>query len=451
MRETDYSIALGVEKFALVVREAARYCCARLSPTMNHRWLRVVLGLIALLMVADFVFRGVGSAAETTRNDFSEVYVGSWLWRHGQNFYDSSLTKATATQLTGSHVNLVLIYPPTALALMSPFSFLPWFWANTVWLVVGLAAVATTILLLLRLAGFQLWEDRALILGTFVLAFSPLHQAFHMGNVALVAVPLSLLGIYLAEAKHDFAAGVILTLATALKPQLGRWVLLFYLIQFRKRFVAGMLLPAAVLLVALVSYPVPARTLISGYRSNLHYWFDPGRMIGFTEGAMPFHVNTSQVILYQFLHRVALVNVLAQSLFIFGLMAWLFTVWRARFQVSIPLAISSLLALSFISIYHSVSDVTILTLALCWAFRDQPALRGWSQRATCILFLLMMLPGHSLLIRSAPHLSASIADSWWWKLLVARYFIWLLLALNAVLLYALVRSSAAGKSLEAQS
>jgi hypothetical protein len=421
------------------------------SPTMNRRWLRVVLGFIALLMLADFVFRGVGTAADTTKSDFSEVYVGSWLWRHGQNFYDASLTRAMATQLTGSNVNLVLIYPPTALILMSPFSFLPWIWANTVWLLLGMVAVGITIALLVRLAGFRSGDDRALILSTFVLAFSPLHQAFHLGNIALIAVPLCLLGVYLAERKRDIAAGLVVSLAAALKPQLGIWVLLFYLIQFRRRFVAGAGLLAIALLVPLLAHPIPPRTLISGYRSNLHYWFDPGRLYGFTDGALGFQVNVSQVILYQWLHSVNAANLFAHGIFAFGLALWFFAVRRARFEISIPLAISSLLALSFISLYHSVSDATVLTLALCWALREGEEPHNWSKVATSIVLLLMMLPGHSLLIRSVPHLSASIADSWWWKLLVARYFIWLLLTLNAVLLYALVRSSATGKSLEAQS
>src|SRR5208282_6363616 len=151
---------------------AAQLGCCRFfrvldfSPTMNRRWLRFVLGFISLLMLADFVFRGIVPAV--TRNDFSEVYVGSWLWRHGQNFYDSDLTRTTATQLTGSHVNLVLIYPPTALVLMSPFSFLPWSWADRVWHALGLIGIGVTIFLLLRLGGFQLGDDRAWVLAAFV-------------------------------------------------------------------------------------------------------------------------------------------------------------------------------------------------------------------------------------------------------------------------------------------
>ena len=126
-------------------------------------------------MLADFVFRGI--VPFVTRNDFSEVYVGSWLWRHGQNFYDSDLTRTTATQLTGSHVNLVLIYPPTALVLMSPFSFLPWSWADRVWHVLGLVGVGVTIFLLLRL-GESSWGMIAP--GCLLLSFWPfLHCIRH--------------------------------------------------------------------------------------------------------------------------------------------------------------------------------------------------------------------------------------------------------------------------------
>jgi hypothetical protein len=110
------------------------------------------------------------------------------------------------------------------------------------------------------------------------------------------------------------------------------------------------------------------------------------------------------------------------------------------------LAISSLAALSFVSLYHSVSDVTILMLALCWAFREYPKSLNWTKRATCVLFLLLMLPGHSALMRLTPHLGSWMTESWWWRLLVARYFIWLLLSLNVVLLYAMVDSVRAAKT-----
>jgi hypothetical protein len=116
-------------------------------------------------------------------------------------------------------------------------------------------------------------------------------------------------------------------------------------------------------------------------------------------------------------------------------------VWRAGSRLLVPLANSSLLALSFISMYHSVSDVTVLTLALCWAYSEEQDPMDWTKRATCIIFLFLMLPGHSALMRLTPYLGSGMTESWWWRLLVARYFVWLLVALNAVLLYAFLASA----------
>jgi hypothetical protein len=236
-------------------------------------------------------------------------------------------------------------------------------------------------------------------------------------------------------------AGILVGIAAALKPQLGFWFLLFYLLQFRKHFFAGALLVGTSLATAFVRYPVAAHALISSYSSNLRYWFAPGRLYGFTEGSLPFHVNITQVIFYQALRHAYAANVLAQCLFGCGLIIWSFAMWRTGFRISAPLAISSLSALSFISLYHSVSDVTVLTLALCWAFARSQEPMNWSKRATCAVFLLLMLPGHSALMRLTPHLSSGLAESWWWKLLIARYFVWLLLGLNVLLLYAVVDSA----------
>jgi hypothetical protein len=404
---------------------------------MKRRWLLILLAVIAVAMLSDFVFRGIIPAFEGGKNDFSEVYVGAWMWRHGQNSYDATLASAAGASIANTRVNIVLIYPPTTLVLLVPFTFLPWIAANVVWLFLGLLAIAGAIILSIKLAGLEVSNDRALLLGTFFLAFDPVHQAFHLGNVSLIAVPLCLLGIYLAEGRNDLIAGIVLALAVALKPQLGFWVLVFYLLQFRTKVFAGALLLAMFLVLAFLRYPIPAHTLISSYRGNLQYWFAPGRLYGFTEGALPFHVNITQVLFYQLSHRIQIASLLAHILFASGLLVWAFAVWRRRFQVSAPLAIASLLALSFISLYHSVADVSILPLALCWVAGEHPSSRHWTKIATCVLFLLLMLPGHSALMRVSPHFAPAIVDSWWWRFFIARYFIWLLLGLNFVLLCAL--------------
>ncbi len=409
---------------------------------------QLLIAVCCLLMLADFIGRGMLLAFSPGKTDFTEIYTGAWLWRHGQNFYDSTLATKTAEQLTGTSAVEAIVYPPSALAAFTPFTFLTWGWANFLCLFLALISILITIQLLIRIGKFRLWEQSTLLLIAFILIFDPVHQAFHLGNIALLVVPLALGSIHLAETRRDLAAGMLISFATLLKPQIGIWVLIFYVIQRRVWIVVGATLPALAFAFALWRYPVRLATLVSGYRQNLQHHFGVGGHLGFTKGALPFHVNIFQVILYQLWPNVTGVSLLAHAIFVCGLAVWAFALWRARFRVPVPLAISSLIALSFISLYHSVSDVVVLTLALCWAIRKEGEEQTWSwqRRLTCVILVIMLLPGHSVLMRATPHLAASITTAWWWNLFVARYFVWLLFAFNIVLLSALVTAGASEKT-----
>ena len=160
---------------------------------MRRRVVYLVLGLISLLMVADFVLRGIVPAFEPGKTDFSEPYTAASLWRDGQDPYNSALATAAQARLVGVSVQIAPIYPPTTFVIISPFTLLPWKWANLIWLSLGLGGVAATILLLLRLRPPPTaWGLETMAFITFLLSFDPLHQAFHLGNVALFVVPLSL-------------------------------------------------------------------------------------------------------------------------------------------------------------------------------------------------------------------------------------------------------------------
>ncbi|MFZ0800405.1 MAG: glycosyltransferase family 87 protein [Terriglobales bacterium] len=420
---------------------AAAYSRSPVPRILGPRVVYLLLGLFALLMVSDFVLRAIVPAFEPGKTDFSELYTSAWLWRHGENPYNSVLATATQERLVGVSVRLAPIYPPTTFALLSPFTFLPWGWANFTWLVLGFAGVAATIFLLWRLGGSRAWDLAMMALATFLLSFDPLHQAFHLGNVALLVVPLVLWAILLAEREKDWQAGLAIGVAACLKPQIGVWVLLYYLLRGRKEVFLGALPVGALVAAILLLRPAVLLNSIADYRTNLHYWFAPGRPYGFSEGALPFHVNIIQVILYRLLHSVFASNLIAHSLFVSGVAFWTLMLWRTNFRIPAPLAISSLLALSFLSLYHSVSDATILTLALCWAIPAEHQAWTRTKILTCVFFLMMMLPGHSLLMRLSPHIATYITAAWWWNLFVARYFVWLLVALNAVLLVGLWESA----------
>src|SRR5271157_2717436 len=104
---------------------------------MRRHVLYLLLGLLAVLMVADLL-RSFVHAFEPNKTDFSEVYTTAWLWAHRQNPYDSALATATQQRLVGAVAQISPVYLPTGLALVSPFTFLPWVWANILWLLIGL-------------------------------------------------------------------------------------------------------------------------------------------------------------------------------------------------------------------------------------------------------------------------------------------------------------------------
>ena len=73
-----------------------------------------LLDAIALAMLSDFVLRGLVPAFEPAKTNFSELYTSAWLWRHGQNFYNSAIATVTQVQLVGVSVRVA---PPIRLVL----------------------------------------------------------------------------------------------------------------------------------------------------------------------------------------------------------------------------------------------------------------------------------------------------------------------------------------------
>jgi hypothetical protein len=402
---------------------------------------RVLLAVIILLMLADFVFRGVVPAFTSDRNDFSDPYVGAWLWRHGENPYDVALVNATARRLTHATLAVVPIYPPSTYLLVVPFSLLPWGWANQAWVLLSVIAVGITAGILVRIGGFPAASVKAWLVVAFIFAFAPFHTAIHIANAAPIAIACCFLAVYLATAGHDAAAGIMLAVATGLKPQLGIWIFVFYLLRRRWQLAqAGLLAGVALFVTAVVRIPLSLTALVANYRENLNYWFGPGGQNDFTT-ANPFRLPlvNLQVVLYPLVRSSISANLLAHAISISGMVVWAYFVFRGRVR-SETLAISSLLALSFLSVYHRVNDAGILTLALCWALgRVDHQLRS-TRRAVLFLLLLLLAPGQGVLTRLQPNLAPWVAHSWWWNLVIAPYFVWALFALSAVLLYAVVVS-----------
>jgi len=406
---------------------------------------RVLLLILITLMLGDFIARGVIPAFAFDKNDFSDPFCASWLWRHGENPYDVALATGVNTNLVHSHIIIVPVYPPTTYLLMSPFSMLPWKWANFIFSILSFVGVLATVFLLLRIAGFTTKEDSAWFLAAVVCTFAPFHTGLHVANLAIITTALCLFAIYLADKQHDIPSGIVLAITACLKPQVGIWILIFYVVRRRWMVVIPAMLGGFLLAgMAVVRIPLSPAALILNYKTNLHYWFGPGGANDFTAANLwRFELVNAQVVLHSLVHSIPAANALAWGLFAIGFVIWLSVVLRSR-NCPEPLALASLLALGFLPVYHRAYDTAILTLALCWALRPLAKL-NLASKVILISLLPLVFPGESLFMRTMPHLPAWVIASWWWDSGLAAHAVWAVLLLNVALLYALVLSSSEAK------
>jgi Glycosyltransferase family 87 len=392
-------------------------------------------------MIGDFVRDDVIRALAVRKNDFSDIFIGARLWRHGKNPYDSALASFTSMQLVGSQLSIVPIYPPSAYLLATPLTLLPWREDNLCWAVLGLVGVGAIAWSLARMGRFAAKDDKAWLIAAVVFTFRPFHTALQVGNAAVITIALCLLAVYLAERDQDIFSGVILALATCLKPQLGIWIFVYYLVRRRWRVaVAGGLVGILVAGLAVARIPLTLSAIVANYRENLQYWFGPGGENDFTTAnRFRFPLIDLQVALYPFLHSAVAANALAYAIFISGAALWGYAMFRGRLR-SAPLAISSLLALSFLCTYHRINDAGILTLPLCWGF-EEGAQQLRRTRFVVIVLVLVLAAGQSVVARLGPSLPLWVTSTSWWNLILVPYFVWILLVLSAVLLYAVVASA----------
>ena len=408
---------------------------------MKTTLFKVALALLILLMAGDLVKRGIVPAVTgqkwdpVSSNDFAGPWIGSWMWRHGQNPYDVALTSEVGRQTVNCDRPVVLIYPATTCMLLSPLTFLPWNAANFLWslfCVIGVVAIA---ILLLRLGSFKFEDIRGWVLVAIIFSLTPLRAGVLVENPAIISIALCLAAVYLASLEKDIASGIVLAMATALKPNICIWILLFYLLRRRWRISMSFVTSgAAITLVTLARLWLSPFRLLADYTQNIKETLSPGGSDALSAGN---HLGLLdlQVVLYPIMGHTA--SLLAYLIFAIGLGVWFWAVWKNQ---SCPetLALSSLLALGFLPIYHRAYDIGILTLTLCWVLGRATDPFALLRKTTLTLMLLFLIP-ERIFGSAITHLPSVLRSTTWWYMIVQSHFVWILLLLNIVLLYALVQ------------
>ncbi len=190
---------------------------------------RALTGLLVVMLLMGcvlFAWRGPIRALSAGGNyDFLLVYSASRAWLHGENPYErEAVTRAWMTSggpeardpmfPRGTRDSSTLVYPPSALVILSPLAALPWNVASPIWAILNTMLAAGSLLALARVAALK-GNAKLSFLAVGVWMF-PAMTCTGLGQTALVVV-----GCVCGAAVWPKGAGVLLGIGGALKPQLG--------------------------------------------------------------------------------------------------------------------------------------------------------------------------------------------------------------------------------------
>ncbi len=167
-----------------------------------------IITLVFILFVQIYACISLIKIVTTSAPDFSVYYDAAIAVRANQSLYDNS-SFFTAFN-----------YPPVTSLLFIPYTFLPYQFAQGVWVVGSYISLFGTIIILYKfqnksLSYIQLFRDGSICFLAFPTKFT-----LGMGQSNLMALFVFLLAFWISDKQKFLYAGVELFLAVLLKPQL---------------------------------------------------------------------------------------------------------------------------------------------------------------------------------------------------------------------------------------
>ena len=412
----------------------------------TSRNLRFILWIVLVLAAAEFVVRGpVRFLLEPSNwNDLSQNYVASKLWLKGQSPSNPRNFIALWKQETGSHLDLtdvrIRLAPPLGgLVVLAPIAAFPWKLAKVVWLTVLLIAFAATVWALAMAGDFRKDEFRALAFVTGCLALAPFHTGIANGNTTILVIGFCAVAVWVAQNHRDVAAGVLFGVACSLKPQLGAFLVLYYLVRRRwQLFGTALASTAALNIVAVLYLQFRGASWIQDYLQNAKGFVTANTIDDFsTANPSRFTLINLQVPFYSITGHASSANLLAFAVGGLLLCVWLYLIVRANDDGSDLLSLGAVSTLALLPVYHRFYDAALLVVPLCWCMTHINGRLGRTEKVALLLMSPFLVPGAAFLqqlsIRS--HVPEAVAHSWWWNCIAMPHETWMLLLLSFVLLY----------------
>jgi Glycosyltransferase family 87 len=413
--------------------------------------LRTILWILLLVAATEFVVRGPVRFLNwpSEWSDLSQNYTASKLWLQGRSPADPANFVALWKQQVRSRLDLSdirthLAPPLGGLVVMAPIAVFPWKIAKVLWLMVLLISFGATVASLSRVAGLRRDDVRTVAFVAACLALAPFQTGISSGNPTILVIGLCAVAIWAAHVRRDVSAGVLFGMACSLKPQLGAFLVLYYLVRRRWRlFVTAVATTVGLNLVAVLYLWLRGVSWIQGYLNNARGFVSANNIDDFsTANPGRFNLINLQVPMFSMTGHSSSANLLA---FVVGgclICAWLYWMFRNQHGSEL-LSLGAISVISLLPVYHRIYDAALLAVPLCWCIthivRQSKKIAG----AALLLMTPFLIPGTAFLQRLAARgqVSDAVSHSWWWDQVVMPHETWALLLLCLVLLYGISREA----------
>jgi hypothetical protein len=428
------------------------------------RW--VLLCLLTCLAISEFSIRGpvrALQAASRNFNDFISPYAQTRAWLSGRDPYSPTVLAelwpaARPEFVVRESVNGVLParrglpspYLTVAFPLLLPVAKIPWKFAIEIWVAMCVLAVFAIAILLIHFAAVRERSELAIMIFASVLLLAPVHTAIASSNIVTIALALGLGSALCLARNRDVAAGVLLVLATGLKPTIALPFVIYSIVSRNRLRVIAPAMLTAVLLLCIALIPQHARTLWwDSFSANNRSMFAPGAIDDFTTAnPLRFQLIHLQVALFPILqHRVS-VQATAALIFVIVLSAWLWAVSRDGELGLLDLAL--LTAAALLPVYHRFTDAGLLLVPVTWSLAE---LRGNLRKYAIACLLLIspfLVPGATMLyeLSQKNEVFQKLSHTRLWDLFILPHECWLILTLCVVLLAARLKLRGSRRLLE---
>ncbi len=406
---------------------------------------RILLVLLLIFGGAEFVVRGPVRVVKraTSYNDYTSTYVGAKAWMKGLNPYSNDVFWSLWKDPSGQPQDEVesigsrTPYPWTCFLILAPFSLLGPVAAN---IAVGLsfsALILLSIWLLSSLPALASDAPRRWLFIALCLALSPFHSGLGQVNISMGAIAFVFLSFWAASKNKPAQAGLFCALSVCLKPPIGAFLAVFYLLKRQWReFGIAVGVSAALTAIAVGRLQIAGVPWLSAYLANSKLVLTDPLNVMTDVNLKRFQMVNLQVLWYAITHSERVANFLALAVGAAFFLALAYALSRNKEMRLAPLEISALVVVSLLPIYHRFYDASLLALPLLWAL--SPETPKLNRRLALFLLIPFAVPGAWALenLQNAGRLPVRLTDQWWWTPVVLSHQVWALLALSSLLVAA---------------